>query len=63
MNLDAVANFFKSEKAFSNIVDELTKIISKILKSGIQGLNISIRDNKKEFNYCELFLFFDFINN
>ena len=55
MNLDAVANFFKSEKAFSNIVDELTKIISKILKSGIQGLNISIRDNKKEFNYCELF--------
>ena len=55
ININAVANFFKSEKAFSNIVDELTKIISKILKSGIKGLNISIPNTKKEFDYCELY--------
>ena len=53
-----IESYIKSEKAFINIVGELKKIISKILANGISGFKISNQDNnnnKKEFNYGELF--------
>ena len=55
INIDAVTHFFKTEKSFSIIVNELTNIISTLFKSGVNGFNISIPDKKKDFYYSELF--------